>query len=136
LWTAKVQDFLLIFPRQSGKNEAVAHLLVYLLNLLQRSGGAIGDGGKGNGPPACRLEERLDNNLNRGLWRKGTVPLRHVLDKASVIFLSSHPGAHARGETAHWLLVVDELLQRGVINLDQGRAAVIGPRDALEGLRF
>ena len=37
----KGQDFLLVFPRQSGKNEAVAHLLIYLLNLLQRRGGAI-----------------------------------------------------------------------------------------------
>ena len=34
-------EFLLIFPRQSGKNEAVAQLLVYLLNIYQRIGGNI-----------------------------------------------------------------------------------------------
>ena len=104
-------DFLLIFPRQAGKNEAVAHLFVFLLNLLQRSGGsivfaAIGDGvGRG----LRRLEERLENDLNRGRWKKGSRPLRRALGKAAVVFLSSHSGAHARGETAHWLLVVDEL---------------------------
>ena len=105
------RDFLLIFPRQSGKNEAVAHLFVYLLNLLQRRGGsivfaAVGDGiGRG----LRRLEERLDNDWNRGCWKKSTRPLRRTLGKASVVFLSSHPAAYARGETAHWLLVIDEL---------------------------
>lgn len=104
-------DFLLIFPRQSGKNEAVAHLCVYLLNVLQRRGGsmifaAIGDGlGRG----LRRLEERLENDWNRGRWRKGSRPLRRQLGKAGVVFLSSHPQAYARGETAHWLLVIDEL---------------------------
>jgi hypothetical protein len=104
-------DFLLVFPRQSGKNEAVAHLFVYLLNVLQRHGGsmvfaAIGDGlGRG----LRRLEERLDNPWNRGRWRKGGRPLRRLLGKAGVVFLSSHPQAYARGETAHWLLVIDEL---------------------------
>lgn len=105
------RDFLLVFPRQSGKNEAVAHLLVYLLNIFQRSGGAmvfaaIGDGvGRG----LRRLEERLENDWNREQWRRGANPLRRSLGQASVVFLSSHPSAHARGETAHWLLVVDEL---------------------------
>ena len=32
-----------------------------------------------------------------------------MLGKAAVVFLSSHPQAFARGETAHHLLVVDEL---------------------------
>ncbi len=104
-------DFLLIFPRQSGKNEAVAHLLVYLLNVLQYHEGAIVFAaiGDGVGRGLRRLEERLDNQLNRGHWRKAARPLRRVLGKAAVIFLSSHPAAYARGETAHWLLVVDEL---------------------------
>ena len=104
-------EFLITMPRQSGKNEAIAHLLVYLLNIFQRSGGnivygAIGDGlGRGLG----RLEERLDNKRNIGHWTRSTKPIRRSLGKPSVVFLSSHPSALARGETAHHLLVIDEL---------------------------
>jgi hypothetical protein len=104
-------EFLLIFPRQSGKNEAVAHLLVYLLNVLQRTGGNIvfGATGDGLGRGIRRLEQRLDNGLNRGRWRRGSRPVRRALGKASVIFMSTHPLAASRGETADWLLVIDEM---------------------------
>ncbi|MBP9502052.1 MAG: hypothetical protein KBF17_07835 [Candidatus Promineofilum sp.] len=104
------REFLLVFPRQSGKNEAVAHLLVYLLILLQRRGGqivysAVGDGlGRG----MRRLEERLDTPLTRGQWRKTGRPSRYTLGRAAVVFISSHPGAAARGETADHLLILDE----------------------------
>ena len=105
------EEFLLVFPRQSGKNEAAAHLLVYLLNLLQRAGGNIVYGaiGDGLGRGLDRLEERLDNQWNAGQWRKDSKPTRRRLGKASVVFLSSHPQAHARGETANHLLIIDEL---------------------------
>jgi hypothetical protein len=105
------REFLLIFPRQSGKNEAVAHLLVYLLNLLQRRGGSIVYGAIGDalGRGIRRLEQRLDNPLNRAVWSKSTRPIARRLGRAQVIFLSTHPLAASRGETAHWLLVIDEL---------------------------
>jgi len=67
-------EFLIIMPRQCGKNEAVAHLLVHLLNIFQRASGnvvygAIGDDlGRGIG----RLEERLDNIWNIGRWSRST----------------------------------------------------------------
>lgn len=117
-------EFLLIFPRQSGKNEATAHLMVYLLNLFQRRGGqmvfgAIGDGlGRG----ITRLEERLANGWNepggRKLWRKATKPTRRVLGKAAAVFASSEPTAHARGETAHILLIVDELQDQDASHIE------------------
>jgi hypothetical protein len=113
------RDFLLIFPRQSGKNEAVAHLLVYLLGRLQETGGnivyaAIGDGiGRG----LQRLEARLDAAYP-GQWRRGGQPLRRSLGQASVVFLSSHPSAFSRGETAHHLLVVDELQDQDAAHLE------------------
>jgi hypothetical protein len=105
------RDFLLVFPRQSGKNEAIAHLFVYLLNIFQRVGGAIVFAaiGDGLGRGLRRLEERLQNAWNDGEWQKAGRPIRRILGKASVVFLSSHPKAYSRGETAHWLLVIDEL---------------------------
>ena len=66
------REYLLLFSRQSGKNEAMAQLLVYLLNVLRHKGGhmvfaATGDGiGRG----VRRLEERLNNRFNRDEWRK------------------------------------------------------------------
>ncbi len=104
-------EFLFVFSRQSGKNEAVAHLLVYLLNIYRRQGGnmvfaAVGDGlGRGQ----RRLQERLNNPWNRHEWRKAARPSRVLLDRAAVVFISSNPQAAARGETADRLLVIDEL---------------------------
>jgi hypothetical protein len=104
------REFLLVFPRQSGKNEAVAHLLVYLLTLFQRRGGQIVYGaiGDGLGRGVRRLEERLDNPWTGGRWRREARPRRIVLGRAAVAFLSSHPRAASRGETADHLLVIDE----------------------------
>ena len=113
-------EFLLVFPRQSGKNEAVAHLLVYLLNLLQRRGGNIvyGATGDGLGRGLRRLEQRLDNRLNRSHWRKAARPARRSLGRAAVVFMSTHPAAAARGETAHWLLVIDEMQEQDATHLE------------------
>ena len=113
-------EFLLVFPRQSGKNEAVAQLLVLLLNLFQRSGGNIVYGaiGDGLGRGVRRLEERLDNPWNKGLWQRGIKPVRRRLGKAAVVFLSSHPQAFARGETANRLLVIDELQDQDASHME------------------
>ena len=104
------REFLLVFPRQSGKNEAVAHLLVYLLTLFQRRGGQIvyGAVGDGLGRGMRRLEERLATPWTAGRWRRSGRPRRYALGRASVVFISSHPGAASRGETADLLLVLDE----------------------------
>jgi hypothetical protein len=103
-------EFLLVFPRQSGKNEAVAHLLVYLLTALQDDGGQIvyGAVGDGLGRGMRRLEERLENPWTGGRWRRSSRPRRYTLGRASVVFVSSHPGAATRGETADHLLIIDE----------------------------
>lgn len=113
-------EFLLIFPRQSGKNEAAAHLLVYLLNVLQRTGGNIVYTATGDalGRGVQRLEERLDNIWNAGQWIRAARPIRRILGRAQVVFLSSHPSAASRGETAHWLLLVDELQDQDAAHIE------------------
>ena len=118
--TRQGREFLLVFPRQSGKNEAVAHLLVYLLAVLQRHGGqmvygAIGDGlGRG----MRRLEQRLDTPWTRGQWRRAGRPARYSLGRAAVVFLSSHPQAASRGETADYLLVIDEAQDQDAAHIE------------------
>ena len=114
------REFLLIFPRQSGKNEAVAQFLVYLLNLFRRRGGNIVYGATGDalGRGRRRLEARLDNEWNSGLWKRTAQPVRRELGRAAVVFLSTHPQAASRGETAHWLLVIDELQEHAPAHLE------------------
>ena len=104
------REFLLIFPRQSGKNEAVAQLLAYVLNIYARTGGNIVYGAESNslGLGVERLERHLDNVWNAGAWQRGSKPPRRSLRRAQVVFLSTHPSAQARGQTAHRLLVIDE----------------------------
>ncbi len=114
-------EFLIVMPRQSGKNEALAHLQVLLLNLFQRKGGQIVFGaiGDGIGRGKSRLEDRLDNALNADSWGKGTKPIRRTLGKAAVAFLSSHPTAKSRGETAQILLIIDELQDQSAPHIEQ-----------------
>lgn len=114
-------EFLIVFPRQTGKNEIMAHLLVFLLNVLQRIGGnivfaAVGDG---TGRMASRLEDRLENIWNAGKWSKAARPMRRILGNAAVVFLSSHPSAASRGETADWLLIVDEMQDQDGQHIEQ-----------------
>ncbi len=113
-------EFLLVFPRQSGKNEAVAQLIVYLLNLFQRRGGnmVFGATGDGLGRGIRRLEQRLDNSWNEGRWSKRSRPVSRVVGQAGAIFISTHPAAAARGETADWLLVIDEMQDQAAAHLE------------------
>ena len=86
-------EYLLIFPRQSGKNEVTAQLLVYFLLLFQKKGGNIvfAATGDGAGRGARRLDDRLDNAWTRNQAKKQNHPMRRTLGKASIVFLSAHP---------------------------------------------
>jgi len=114
------REFLLVFPRQSGKNEAVAHLMVYLLAVFQRHGGQIvyGAVGDGLGRGMRRLEERLETPWTTGRWRRSGRPSRYALGRASVVFISSHPGAASRGETADHLLIIDEAQDQDAAHIE------------------
>jgi len=104
-------EFLIIFPRQSGKNELMACLLVYLLTLYKNRGASMVFAAEGDGVARGmrRLDQRLDNVLTKSWWKKVSKPLGRTIGKAVVYFLSSHPSARSRGETADRLIVVDEL---------------------------
>lgn len=104
-------QFALVFSRQAGKDETLAQLTAYLLNLYQLRGGSIVIVAPTFLPQSAiaraRLLERLDNPLNRrrAVTRNGYVV---ELGRASARFLPSGPGANARGETASLLLVANE----------------------------
>ncbi len=114
------EEFLLIFSRQSGKNEAIAQLLVYLLNRFREQGGSMvfAATGDGLGRGLRRLEERLNNPLNQDEWQVRGRPSRRMLGKATVVFISSHPQTAARGETADHLLVIDEMQDQDLSHIE------------------
>ena len=107
-------SFVVMFPRQSGKNELQAQLEVYLMMLFSQT------------LPGCemvkvsptwkpqslnamrRLESVLRRNLfTRSLWRKESGYIYRV-GEARIAFLSGAPEANIVGATASTLLEVDE----------------------------
>ena len=103
-------QFAIVFSRQAGKDEMVAQLLAYLLNLYQRRGGQIVMAAPTMRQVAisrARLLERLDNRLNRGAVSTGEGYIVR-LGRANARFLSADPASNVRGETASLLLIANE----------------------------
>lgn len=105
-------SFVVIFPRQSGKNELQAQVQAYLLTLLSGERNEIVQISPTWKPQAenamRRLEEVLSGNLIvRDRWQKHFGHIYQV-GKARVVFLSGSPSANIVGATASALLSVDE----------------------------
>lgn len=102
-------EFLWIFPRQSGKDEAIAQTCANLLTLLQRTEASIVHvypTGQQLSVGVARLENRLDNPLTKSqVWAKG-LPIRRGVGKASITFCSA--GSKIEGVTANTLLIINE----------------------------
>ena len=72
-------EFLWVFPRQSGKDEAVAQLCVFLLTLFQRVEAGIVHVFPTSGQLATgitRLSRRLENLWTGGRWWSKSKPAR------------------------------------------------------------
>ena len=105
-------SFVWIFPRQSGKDEALALLLTYLLALDSDTGGEtvfLNPTLSPQGETSMRrLETRLDmNTLTQGRWKR-THGYIYSIGKAFCTYLSASPSARIVGATANRLLVVNE----------------------------
>jgi hypothetical protein len=104
-------EFLWVFPRQSGKDEAVAQLCVFLLTLFQRVEAGIVHIFPTSSQLAIgttRLSHRLENAWTSGRWWGKSHPARLGLGLAQVAFFSGHRQARVEGATANLLLVVNE----------------------------
>ncbi|HEX9107018.1 MAG TPA: hypothetical protein VF832_07315, partial [Longimicrobiales bacterium] len=105
-------SFVIMFPRQSGKNELQAQLEAYLLTLYSATDAEIIKVSPTWKPQSLnamrRLQRILERNLiTRSLWRKENGYI-YRLGSARVFFLSGGPEAHIVGATASLLLEVDE----------------------------
>ncbi len=105
------RTFVVIMPRQAGKNEISAQVEAYLLARHARMGGQIVKASPTYLPQAInsllRLEALLRHPLLRGEVRH---PQEYIyeLGRARALFFSAHPGANVVGATADLLLEGDE----------------------------
>ena len=105
-------SFVVIFPRQSGKNELQAQIQTYLLtifSMLNAEMVSISPTWKPQSYNAMRrLETVLSNNLiSRDLWSKSRDYIYRI-GKSRIYFLSGSSSANVVGATANLLLSIDE----------------------------
>jgi hypothetical protein len=105
-------SFVVIFPRQSGKNELQAQIECYLLTLFSQFDAEIVKVSPTWKPQSLnamrRLERVLKRNLiSRYLWKKEQGYIYKV-GSARIFFLSGSPTANIVGATASTLLECDE----------------------------
>jgi hypothetical protein len=104
--------FVIILPRQSGKNELQAHLFAWLLFRFARTGGRIVSVSPTFKPQTLNNMDRVSHSLDacvgsRRRWKssKGYV---YQLGQARLQFFSGEARAKVVGATADLLLSVDE----------------------------
>ena len=116
-------SFVVMFPRQSGKNELQAHLEVYLLTLLSRHPIELVKVSPTLRPQAFTSMRRFEKVARRNLliasaWKKEGANAYRV-DQARICFLSAAPGSNIVGATASGLLEVDEAQQVSIEKYDR-----------------
>ncbi len=105
-------SFVVLFPRQSGKNELQAQLETYLLLLYSELEGEIVKVSPTWKPQSLNAMRRLEHVLNRNWltkdkWRKEQGYIYRV-GGARIYFLSGSPTTNVVGATASLLLECDE----------------------------
>lgn len=106
------RSIVILFARQSGKDELSANLKAYLLARLARREAGIVEVNPTYKPQTinamARLEARLRANpVTRRQWRKRSDFIRYV-GRAQVTFLSGDAKANVVGAVASLLLIVNE----------------------------
>lgn len=108
----KGHSIVVMFPRQSGKNELQAQIETYLLLMLKQLDTEMVKVSPTWKPQSLNAMRRLERVLNRnllarGLWKKEQGYVYRV-DKARLYFLSGAPVSNVVGATANVMLECDE----------------------------
>jgi hypothetical protein len=116
-------QMVVMFPRQSGKNELQAHIEAYLLCLYADQGGEIVKVSPTWKPQSLnamrRLQHVLENNLfTRNHWVKEQGYIYRI-GQARIYFLSGDPTSHIVGATASLLLECDEAQDVSLLKWDK-----------------
>lgn len=106
------RTIVVIFPRQSGKNELQAQLETYLLTLFSETNAELVKVSPTWKPQSYNAMRRLErvlsaNMITRSIWQKEQGYIYRV-GSARMYFFSGQPRANIVGATASLLLEVDE----------------------------
>ncbi|NPV77509.1 MAG: hypothetical protein HPY59_14205 [Anaerolineae bacterium] len=127
-------SFVVMFPRQSGKNELQAQIETYLLTLLSQSPAEIVKISPTWKPQSLNAMRRLErvlqrNVLTRSLWHKESGYIFRI-GQARIFFLSGAPEANIVGATASTLLQVDEAQDVQIAKFDKDIAPMAASTNA------
>jgi len=116
-------SFVVIFPRQSGKNELQAQIECYLLAMYRRDDREIVKVSPTYKPQSINAMRRLERTLQRNtivrqLWKKESGYIFRI-DTARIYFLSGSPTANVVGATANLLLQCDEAQDITIAKFDK-----------------
>ncbi len=105
-------DFVVIMPRQAGKDELLAHLKAYLMRVMCRKDRGIVEVNPTYKPQTIdamlRLENRLDANLlTASRWKKRSDFMR-MIGGCRTAFYSGDGQANVVGATADLCLIINE----------------------------
>lgn len=125
---------VVMFPRQSGKNELQAHLEAYLLTLFSRGECEMVKVSPTWKPQSQNAMRRLERVLKRGLltrslWEKESGYIYRV-GRAAMYFFSGEKQANIVGATASTLLQVDEAQDVGIEKFDREIAPMAASTNA------
>jgi hypothetical protein len=127
-------SFVVILPRQSGKNEVQAHIFSWLLFRYSKVGGRIVSVSPTFKPQTENNMRRVAKSLDacvgsRGLWRssKGYI---YTLGEACLQFFSGDPAAKVVGATADLLLSVDEAQEVSISKYDKDFSPMVASTNA------
>jgi len=127
-------SIVVMFPRQSGKNELQAQLEAYLLVMLSKAGGDMVKISPTWKPQSLNAMHRLErvlrrNALTRAGWQKENGYI-YRLGEARMVFLSGSPETNIVGATASLLLEVDEAQDIRVDKFDRDIAPMAASTNA------
>jgi len=128
------RTIVVMFPRQSGKNELQAQIEAYLLAKFAREGGEMVKCSPTWRPQAIHAMRRLQRTLERqplmrGAWHKDHGYI-YRCGQASITFLSGGPQSNIVGATASLLLEVDEAQEVSIEKFDKEIAPMAASTNA------
>lgn len=127
-------SFVVMFPRQTGKNEIQGQIENYLLFRYSRIGGAIIKISPTWKPQSINAKQRLkrimtENEITRSFW-KPAEGYQFLMERSKISFLSGEKNSNIVGATADLLLEVDEAQDVDITKYDREIAPMAASTNA------